>query len=53
MKWKRKMRRKNLPKKYKCCGSEMLYKNRMANMCANNVGESGGQQNRKAVRNER
>ena len=25
MKWKRKMARKNLPKKYKCCGSEMLY----------------------------
>lgn len=26
MKWKRKMRRKNLPKKYKCCGFEMSYK---------------------------
>lgn len=26
MKWKRKMARKNLPKKYKCCDSEMLYK---------------------------
>ena len=26
MKWKRKMERKNLPKKYKCCGYEMTYK---------------------------
>ena len=26
MNYKRKMARKNLPKKYKCCGSEMLYK---------------------------
>ena len=26
MKYKRKMARKNLPKKYKCCGYEMTYK---------------------------
>ena len=26
MKFKRKMRRKNLPKKYKCCGYPMTYK---------------------------
>lgn len=26
MKWERKMRRKNLPKKYRCCGQKMTYK---------------------------
>ncbi len=51
MNWKRKMRRKNLPKKYKCCGYPMKYKESYGEYVCEEcgrirrpIGEKGGEQ---------